>query len=58
MQNGVAIDPGDSRATRIVGLITGQTNAVANGTKVGDLAFITDCAIDGEFFKKYRAIFQ
>lgn len=58
VQNGVAIDPGDQRATRIIGAIVGQATAIQNGTKLGNLMDDGNCTIGIELYKKLRGTVQ
>lgn len=58
VQNGVAIDPGDQRATRIIGAIVGQATAIQNGTKLGNLTDDGNCTIGTESYKKVRGTVQ
>lgn len=58
IQNGVAVDPGDQRATRILGLITVAGTPQSNGTKLGNLTNSGDCAIDGKPYQKLTGTVQ
>lgn len=59
VQTGIAVDPGGNRAARITGIInTTSTTAVANGTRLANIALINQCAISGANYTKYRGEVQ
>lgn len=58
VQNGVFVDPGGNRATRIIGVIpVSQSTAVAAGTRVRNLQSLGTCGTSGEY-DKYRGEVQ
>lgn len=58
IQNAILVDPGAGRSGRIVGIITtfqtgGGSEALNPGTTIVNIAFLVDCSIGADTYKKY-----
>jgi hypothetical protein len=58
VQNAVLVDPGGGRSERIVGVITtaqegGGSDPLPPGTKITNIAYLADCNIGTDAYKKY-----
>jgi hypothetical protein len=59
MQQGIVIDPGADRASRVVSVILlSQTEPVAPGTRLGGLTYEGDCELAGTTYSIYNGVLR